>query len=222
MREIALVVVGVAAAVAFAFRPELAGSTTLYLVMGGAYAALGALAVYRMWDRGTLVDLLKPRWGDLSVGVLIAAVLLMSSWAGRALLAPVGTERHAWLLRIYLQLGDAETIQNSIVIVVLLVLVPVLEEVVWRGMVLDVLRERFGARFAWPIAALLYALALSPTLVTLADPEAGYNPLLVIAGLGCGIFWSFTALVMKRLPPVMISHIAFSYFSVMQFRLPGM
>ena len=44
MRLIALVVLTAAAAVSFALRPELAGTITMYLVVGGAYLALGALA----------------------------------------------------------------------------------------------------------------------------------------------------------------------------------
>ena len=222
MRWVVLVVVAVAAAVAFALRPEHAASPTLYVTLALTYAVLAGFALYRMWDDGTLLDLLKPRWGDFSIGVLIAAVLLVGSWAGRALIAPVGSPRHGWLLRVYLLLGDTETIQSSVLITSLLLLIPVLEEIVWRGMVLSLLAERFGTRRAWPIAAVLYALALTPTAFTLADPEAGYNPLLCVAALGCGIFWSFTAQMTKRLPPVIISHIAFTYFSVAQFRLPGM
>jgi membrane protease YdiL (CAAX protease family) len=56
----------------------------------------------------------------------------------------------------------------------------------------------------------------------LRDPVAGPNPLLVIGALGCGIVWTYTALLTKRLPPVIFSHIAFTYFSAAQFRIPGM
>jgi hypothetical protein len=51
---------------------------------------------------------------------------------------------------------------------------------------------------------------------------AGKNPLLFVAALGCGIFWSFLASVTNRLPPVIISHVAITYFSVTQFRAPGL
>jgi hypothetical protein len=85
-----------------------------------------------------------------------------------------------------------------------------------------VVSERFGTRRGWPIATLLYGLAAVPTAFGLADPQAGLNPLLVIAAVGCGLFWSFMAMMVGRLPPVIISHAAFSYFSIAQFRWPGM
>jgi len=221
MRWVALVLITAAAAIGFALRPPLAGSITMYGVIAGAYAALAALAVYKMWDEGTLIDRVAPRWGDLSIGVVIAAVLLLGSWAGRSLLVPVGSPRHAWLLHIYIQLGDTKAIQSSVVLTLLILLIPILEELVWRGLVLDELSSRLGTRRAWPIAALLYALSVAPSIFTLADPIAGKNPLLFAAALGCGIFWSFVAAMTQRLPPVIVSHIAFTYFSIAQFRTPG-
>ena len=216
-----MVVVATTAAIAFALRPELAGSKAMYLVIGAVYAVLAAWALYGMWDDGTLVDRLSPRWGDLSIGFVVAGILFVGSWIGRSLLASPGTPGQAWMFRIYLQLGDAAAIERSVVITILLLVVPILEEIVWRGMVLSRLTERFGARRAWPLAALLYAVSVAPSIFTLADPMAGKNPLLFVAALGCGIFWSFLASMANRLPPVIISHIAFTYFSVMQFRVPG-
>jgi hypothetical protein len=72
------------------------------------------------------------------------------------------------------------------------------------------------------VAALLYAATLLPTAVTLRDPVAGLNPLLPIAALGAGIVWSFEASLLKRLAPVALSHMAFTYFSAVQFHWPGM
>jgi membrane protease YdiL (CAAX protease family) len=222
MRLIALVVLLIAAAMAFAFRPELATTPWLWLGLFVPYAALSALAVYRMWDNGTLVDWLKPRWGDLSIGVVVAALLLLSSWAARAILAPPGTDRHAWLLRVYLQFGSAEAIQRSLLLTLAIIVIPIFEELVWRQLVLTEILERFKTRRAWPLAALLYAAAHLPTVFTLRDPIAGPNPLLFVASLGCGIVWAFMATMLGRLPPVIIAHVAFTYFTATQFRLPGM
>jgi membrane protease YdiL (CAAX protease family) len=222
MRRVALVVALIAAAMAFAFRPALATTPSMWLALIVPYACLTAFAVHRMWESGTLVDWLKPRWGDLSIGVLVAAVLLLSSWAARSLLAPPGTDRHAWLLRVYLQFGSAEAIQRSILLTLAIVALPIFEEIVWRQLVLTEVLERFKTRRAWPLAALLYALAHLPTVITLRDPTAGPNPLLFVAALGCGIIWSFMAAMLGRLPPVIISHVAFTYFTATQFRLPGM
>jgi membrane protease YdiL (CAAX protease family) len=86
--------------------------------------------------------------------------------------------------------------------------------------VLDELTQRFGTRRAWPLAALCYGVTALPTLVTLRDAAAGYNPLLLTAAIGCGLVWSFLARLKGRLPPVVIAHGLFTYFSLVQFRWP--
>jgi uncharacterized protein len=211
----------ISTAMAFAFRPELAGTPMFWAALGIPYAALAALALYKLWDEGVLVDVLSPRWGDLSVGFLTAAVLLLASWGARALLAPVDSSRLAWLFRIYAQIGDPDVVQRSVVYTGLLLLIVVCEELVWRSLVLDELTQRFGSRRAWPLAALCYGLSALPTMYTLRDPDAGYNPLLVTAALGCGIVWTFLSSIKGRLVPVIIAHGAFTYFSLVQFRWPA-
>jgi uncharacterized protein len=209
------------AAMAFAFRISLAGSPWFWVAIGVPYAALAAVALRKLWDEGALVDVLSPRWGDFSLGFLTAAILLLASWGARALLAPVGSTRVAWLFRIYAQTGDADQVQRSVLYTCALLAIIVCEELVWRSMVLDELTLRFGSRRAWPLAALAYGVTALPTLVTLRDPVAGYNPLLVTAAIGCGIVWSFLASIKGRLLPVVIAHGVFTYFSLVQFRWPN-
>jgi uncharacterized protein len=222
MRLLLVVVVATLGAVLFAFRPSVAGTLTFWLGLAIPYALLSLVALYRMWDEGTLLDKLAPRWGDLSIGAVTAALLLVASWGVRQFVAPPGTANQAWLFRIYLQVGDAEEVQRSIGLTALLLLIPLCEELVWRGLVLDLLTNAVGPRAAWPLTALLYALAHLPTLWLLADPVAGLNPLLLLGAFGSGVVWSFLASRTKRLPPVVFSHLAFTYFSVAQFRWPGM
>ncbi len=222
MRLSLLTLAVTALANAYAFRTQTAGTWKFWVALGVPYLALAALGIYKMYDDGTMIDKLRPRWGDLSIGAVTGAALLMGSWAGRALLAPADSPRHGWLLRVYLQIGPSETLQRSALLTMSVLVIPILEELTWRGLVLGELEERFGTRRAWPIAAVMYALALTPTIVTLSDPVAGPNPLLALAALGCGLVWSFSATVAKRLPPVIFSHMAFTYFSAVQFRWPGM
>ena len=222
MRRTLLAFVLVMAGMAFSFRPEVAGTPWFWVGIGVPYLLLTALAVYKLWDDGTLIDVLEPRWGDLSIGVVSATVLLASSWAVRKLLVPEGTPRQGWLFQIYLQVGDPEHIQHSVLFTSLVVLIAVAEEIVWRGMVLTELSERFGTRRGWPLTALLYGATALPTIYTLSVPGAGVNPLLFIAALGCGIVWSFVASLSGRIPPVAFSHVAFTYFSLVVFRWPGM
>jgi hypothetical protein len=222
MAWVAAVIVVVTAVMGFAFRPSLQASATFYVSVLGAYVLLGGAALHRMWHDGTLLDKLRPRWGDLSIGAVTAMALLFGSWGARAVLAPAGTPRQSWVFYLYLQIGSSEFIQTSLLITLSIVLTAALEEIVWRGLVLEQLSERFGTRRAWPLAAIAYGAVHLPTLWTLKDPVAGMNPLLVTAALGCGIVWTFVAAYIGRLPPVIISHVAFTYFSATQFRTPGM
>jgi len=222
MRPIALVVLVVAAANAFAFRLDLAGTWKFWAGLGIPYLALAAWALYRMWDDGRLLDVLKPRWGDFSIGFITAFLLLAASWAARSLLVPAGTPRHLWFLRVYAQVGDSDTVQRSLLLTLVLLGIALAEELAWRGHVLPAAEARFGPRRGWLVAALAYALAHLPTVTALTDPIAGPNPLLLLAALGCGLVWTFIAKMTRRLPPVIVSHLAFSYFSVVQFRIPGM
>jgi membrane protease YdiL (CAAX protease family) len=221
MRGVAIVFLIVASVHAYAMRLDFAGRWQMWAIVCGAYAVLTLYSLWRLWDDGTLLERLRPRWGDLSVGAITAMLLLFGSWGARAVLAPMESPRHQWILRIYAQLGDPEVIQRSVLYTFAVLAIPLMEEIVWRGFVLTELEERFGTRRAWPLAALLYALAIAPSAVALAAAPAGPNPLLAVAALGCGLVWSFTAMMMKRLPPVMFSHMAFTYFTAVQFRWPG-
>lgn len=222
MRRTIFAFVLATAGMAFAFRPAAAASWQFWAGIGVPYLILTLVALHKLWDDGTLIDVLQPRWGDLSIGVLTAALLLGSSWAVRTLWVPPGTVRQGWLFQIYGQVGDPEQIQRSLVFTLLIIAIAVAEEIVWRGMVLSELSARFGLRRGWPLTALLYGATALPTVFTLAVPGAGPNPLLFIAALGCGIVWSFAASLSGRVPPVAFSHIAFTYFSLVVFRWPGM
>jgi membrane protease YdiL (CAAX protease family) len=222
---VAVVWAVVAAANAFALRPALSGEAHLWSMWGALgipYALLSAVSLYRLYQDGTLAERLRPKWGDLSIGILLAGVLMFGSWGTRTLLTPTGTQRQAWLYLIYAQLGPSETIQRSYALTATLLAVAALEEIVWRGLVLDELKQRVGDRRAWLLTAVLYSAAAVPTAFTLAHPVAGPNPLLVIAALGCGLFWSFTASIIGRLPPVIVSHMVFNYFMAVVFRPPGL
>lgn len=220
MKRTLLTMALVTAAMAFAFRMDVAGSAWFWVALAVPYLALAALALHKLWDEGRLLDVLSPRWGDFSLGFLTAAVLLLASFGARAVLAPAGSTRLSWLVRIYAQVGDPDMVQRSVVYTSLLLLIVVCEELVWRSMVLDELSARFGPRRGWPLAALCYGVTALPTLFTLRDPLAGLNPLLVTATLGCGIVWSFLASIKGRLLPVVIAHGVFTYFSLVQFRWP--
>jgi membrane protease YdiL (CAAX protease family) len=208
------------AAYAGAFRDALAGRPAFFWAFGIPHVLLAALAVHGFKQKGTLAARLTPRGGDITWGTLPGIALLGASWVARSVLVPTGTPRQAWLLRLYLVLGDPETLQHSVFLTSALVVIVIAEELVWRGMVLDELKERFGLRRGWVLAAALYALATLPTVYSLRDPVAGPNPLLVIAAFGCGLVWTFLAGRFERLLPSIVAHLVFTYFSAVQFRWP--
>lgn len=217
MIAVVIVFVLVSAGYAWAFQPGVA-QTEFLLRFAAPHALLTLYALAELHRDGTLLERMKPRWGDLSIGALVALLLLVASWLARSVLVPAGSERQAWLFRVYAQLGDPELIQRSVALSGLLFGIAIAEEIVWRGLVAARLGDRFGPRRGWLLAALLYSLSSLPTVFTLRDPVAGPNPLLVLATLGCGIVWTFLALRMGRLVPAIFSHMAFTYFSVVQFR----
>ena len=219
---VALTLVIAAAAVAVSLRPHQAGGWSLWLGLGIPYLALGAYAAYLMFDEGTLVDRVTPRGGDITLGVLVAAALLFASWTLRANVAPAGSEWQGWVARIYLVLGDPSAIQRSAALTIALLVVAGLQELTWRGMVQDAMERQLGVRAGWIVTAVLFTVATAPTLFTLRDPVAGLNPLAVVAALGCGLAWGFLTRVAGRLWPAMFSHMAFLYFSAVQFHIPGL
>jgi uncharacterized protein len=220
MKRVALVLGVALLANVFAFRDSLAGSPAFLWTLAIPYMGLAAVAIHHFWDQGTLGDRLRPRGGDVSIGAVSAAALLFASWLGRSALAPAGTPRQAWLYRIYLHLGDPDVLQHSVMLTLLLLFLPIAEELVWRGLVLDLVSERLGTRQGWMVTTLLYVLVLAPTVYLLRDPRAGLNPLLPTAALGAGLVWGFLAGRTGRLMPAIVSHMAFTYFSAVQFRWP--
>lgn len=220
MKEVWFVVAVVTATYAFAFRPELDGTGAFFLSFGLPHALLAAYAVVALRRDGTLAARLTPRFGDLSLGVVVGLLLLLASWAVRAALVPGGTQRTLWLFMLYAKLGDPEALQRSALLTLSLILITFTEELVWRGLVLERLNERLGTRFGWIAAAGLYGIASLPTMYLLRVPGVGWNPLLTFAAFGCGAVWSFLTAQTGRLLPSAISHAAFSYFSAVQFRFP--
>lgn len=210
-----LVVVTVAVAVAYALRLPKESEVTLWAGIGIPYAVLALVAIVRLHRKRQLASLFQFRRGDPTLGILIGFVLLGISWLASKVLAPAGATQRAWLLRVFLLVADSPEATVSL----MLVLLVTCEELVWRGWVQTELRERLGARRAWIACAGLYAAAHLPTLVTLEDPAAGTNPLVVLAALGAGLCFSFLAERSGRLSPGIFAHGVFSYFAAQSFWL---
>jgi membrane protease YdiL (CAAX protease family) len=218
--RIAVATALVAAAVTFAMQQNMSGSPVALLVLALPYAVLSVLAILYMKREGTLGERLRPKSGDLTFGALVTVMLFFAAIAGRKFLAPHGSVREAWVMRVYLQIGDPELMQQRVVGASLAIAaVAILEEISWRGLIYPLVEERLGTRRAWPVTAVLYAAAHIPTLILLRDPFAGPNPMVVLAALGCGLVWGLIVARTGRLPVAIFSHALFTWCVAVQFPL---
>jgi hypothetical protein len=222
---VAISVVATAIAGYLAFLPQRSGTVAFWLLAGGPTLVLAAVAA--QWARRDelLRDWLSPRWGDFSRGVVAAVLLFGVSWAFTKIVAPVGSPREIWLVSLYGQIGDPRVLQaRAPVVAVAIVVVVLAEELVWRGMVTQLLADRVGTRTAWVWSAALYALAYVPTAWSLraeGGAGGGLNPLLPIAALGAALLWGAMARSFGRLAPGILAHALFDWAVVMMFPLWG-
>src|SRR5690606_14632422 len=136
------------------------------------------------------------------------------------LLAPSGSMRELWLIRLYQQIGDQRLMQQNVALVSLLVAgIAALEEIAWRGVGYRIVEQKWGTRRAFSIVTALSGIAHLPSVVALAVPGVGWNPLLVLAALGCGIVWSFIVAATGRLTIAVFSHAFFTWLVTVQFPL---
>ncbi len=202
---LALLVVG--AAVTYALR--LPADSRMWLEMGLPYVALSVVAAVRLQRLRLLRPILTFRPGDPSIGIGVGVVLVIAAWELGKLFFPSDGVQHAWLLRVFLLAGDTSTAYTTS----WLLLLAASEELVWRGWVQVELSRELGARAGWVVGASVYAVAHTATLITLRDPVAGPNPVLVLAALGCGLCWAFLRERTGRLWPGVFSHAAFTYLA---------
>lgn len=89
-----------------------------------------------------------------------------------------------------------------------LFLIVIAEELLWRGIVMRFLMERWGRAVGIGAGAAIYALA----------HWASFNPLLLAAAVGCGLFWGWLFAVTDDLTVPVVSHLVWD--SLCLFLLP--
>jgi hypothetical protein len=199
----------------FAFDQRRAGTPAMLIAIGLFYAVIGAFTLRRLDQRGELRSRFRPHSGDFTLGAVVAGALYGAAHLADQLLATHGTIREAWIMRVYLQVGDPDT-RGHVFVGGVVFFVAALEELVWRGLVMRTIEAVYGARRALIATSLLFAAAHLPTLYLLGDPTAGLNPLIVLAALGCGTVWGLVYLRTSRLVPALFAHALFSW-AVVEF-----
>jgi uncharacterized protein len=204
------------------FHPDQAGRPIAMSGMMFATAGLAGWAAYLAHRDELLLDWLRPRWGDLTLALLLGAGTFAAGWAFLHYVAPAGTPREAWIVGVYLQLGGPSELRGKLGFVFVGIAVASLgEEVLWRGFITTRLEPLLGSRRAWMASALLYALAHAPTAWTLRDPVAGPNPVIVLGALGLGLVNGMVFRMMGRLWPVIVAHVLFDWAAMVMFRFSG-
>lgn len=208
-----------ASAAAYAFRPDLAGTPTFPAVILGASGLLAVVAIGRALHDGELGAWLRPKWGDFSGGAFTALILFAITYGFTKVLAPDGTPRQAWTLRLYLQLGSPEILRAKAALVGgALAVFAFCDALVWRGMVNGALAERFGSRTAWIWSGVLYGLAYVPAAFVLREPNAGPNLILVAGAFATGLILGVSTRFFGRLIPGVVGHALFAWFALMTYR----
>jgi membrane protease YdiL (CAAX protease family) len=211
----------VAATSYFAWAPSNGGSAIFWAWAGGPSVLLGALAVWWAVRENLLRQWLSPHWGDFTRGIVGVAALYAAGWAFARFVAPVGSAREIWLVSLYGQVGDPQALRAQAPLVGIgILVVSACEEIVWRGMVTQLLADRVGSRGAWIAAAGLYALAYVPTMWSLRT-GVGLNPVLVVAALGGGLLWGAMARLFGGLVPSIIAHAFFDWAVLMMLPFWG-
>jgi membrane protease YdiL (CAAX protease family) len=221
---LAVVLVGVGAY--FGFRPQSSGTVAFWVFASGPSLVLGGAAAAWGKREDLLREWLTPKWGDFTRGVFGALLFFAVAWAFARIVAPVGSPREIWLVSLYGQVGDPRLLAaHAPAIAATIVATAFAEEVLWRGMVTQLLAERVGSRTAWLWAAVLYALAYVPTAWSLRADAGGagaLNPTLVFAALGGGLLWGGMARAFGRVAPSILAHALFDWAAVMMFPLWGL
>lgn len=210
-----VVTLAAAAAVSFAFNPERAGKSVSLVPLAAVYALASGAALYRLHRRGELGREMRPHSGDLTLGAITGAILYGVATLGHLAITSRGSPREGWIMRLYLQLGDPAD-EDHMLLSAAVFVIAALEEITWRGLVMRSLEDPLNPKRALVLSTLLFTLAHVPTVVLLADPMAGPNPLIVGAALGCSLVWGFIAMRYRRLLPGIFAHALFSW-AVVEF-----
>ncbi len=215
-----VVTLATSAAVFQAFRPDNAGQMSMLLSLGSVYVVFTIITVLWMRHRGEEKSKLTPHRGDVTFGAIIAVGMYLLATGVHILLTSRGSPKEAWLIRVYVQIGDPEMNARFFVGPIIFA-VAAMEELVWRGLVLGALRDRLSNNVALLSCTALYGLSHASTLYLLRDPYIGLNPLVMMAALGCGLIWGWIAFKLDRLALSMIAHALFIW-AVVEFPIMNM
>lgn len=149
----------------------------------------------------------KGEWNlrNTGIGILAAIVLYGIFWLGHEILILASTytgmlpRRAENLNAIYASRAE---LPQYIIAVLLFFPIGFGEEIYWRGFIQRLLQTRRGKDTAFLLTVILYTGVHLPT----------GNPVLILAALICGIYWSGLYRYTGSIVPVLISHMLWDPF----------
>lgn len=160
--------------------------------LGIGVVAIGGAALSIVLFPALFRRLFTPSIRLIAIGLVAAAVMVVATYVLYPILAHVAPFIETSTRDLYVDKLRVPHANALVLIIVSLIVVG--EEVLWRGVV----QEAFGKRrLTVPLAAIVYGLAHAPL----------GSPLLVVVAVLCGLFWSTLRSRTSSLLPSLIAHL---------------
>lgn len=182
-----------------AFALALAGRGVVGVWWPTAVAAAVSVALAAWADGRRLVEKLRPRVLPAFGGLVAGLALAGATHVGYRVIAPLAPQLPDLAGALY---ADLQLPPAAILLLPLLMLITLAEELVWRGLLVDLLAPRFSPFASGLVATGLYALPL----------VASGNLALVALGLGCGAVWTALRLATDGLVAPWLCHLVWGVF----------
>lgn len=173
------------------FSPWTAPRLNFWLVMAVTTAVLSAAGLWLQKDRLREIYAFKP--SHVLLGLASALILYAVFWVGNLVSTQIFHFARPEIAGIY---STREQASPLVIGLLLLFWVGPAEEIFWRGFVQERLCGRYGRTGGYLAASLVYA----------AIHVFGFNFMLFMASLICGLFWGAMYLRYRSVWPGLISH----------------
>jgi uncharacterized protein len=191
-----------------AFAAALASRGSLSIWVGTGAAAVVAAAVAAWAAGGRLRELLRPRGAALVVGLASGALLAAVSHLAYRLAVDTVPMLRPLVAALY---GELRATPGPLAALPILAVVVLAEELVWRGLAVDVLAAaRLGPLAQVAGSTLLYAAPLA----------FSGSPVLVLVGTSCGVVWSALRVTTGGLAAPLTCHLVWAVAVLVAWPLP--
>lgn len=186
------------------FSPWTAPRIHFWLVMAAATAVLSAAGLWLQRERLREIYAFRP--AHVPIGLLSALLLYLVFWAGNAVSTQIFHFARPEIADIYSTRAQASPL---VIGLLLLLWVGPAEEIFWRGFVQERLYAKYGRAGGYIVASLVYA----------GIHVFGFNVMLFMASLICGLFWGAMYLKYRSVWPGLISHSVWDVLIFVMFPL---